>query len=268
MKNAGFQLFPTARLKRRLAAAFTLVELLVVIGIMLLMGSLLVPALNGIKGAQDITKTAYSIAGILDQARTYAQAHNTFVWVGIAEVDMSKDSMLKPQVAGVGRVALAVVAAKDGTRGYDVSNASLPEAAWANYNNGANLVAIAKLQYFDNVHLAPLFSALPNSGGLERPTISSTNYIIGHNDCKSVTPFDWPLGTALKSGQYSFAKVINFDPQGVGRIQYSTNQDTLVKYMEIGLIPTHGNVVPATTPANVAAIQIDSMTGATRIYRP
>jgi hypothetical protein len=75
----------------------------------------------------------------------------------------------------------------------------------------------------------------------------------------------------LGSGQYSFVRVINFDPQGVARIQYATNADEIVTYIDIGLQQTHANLAtptPSSTPGNVAAIQIDCMTGTTRLYRP
>ena len=251
-------------------AAFTLLELLLVISIIVVLTLIAIPALSSLKGGSDLTGAAYSIAGILDQARAYAIANNTYVWVGITEVDVSRASTTTPQVAGNGRVAIAVTASRNGTRGYDASSSSLVSPCWSNYNNGANLVALNKLQYFENVHLSTNFSAIPVTGNLARPSpvYGGTDYTLGNTNLSSVTPFDWPLGAAIGSGQYSFTKVINFDPMGVPRIQLSSNQDGIVAYMEIGLIPTHGNAVPGTTPANIAAIQIDGMTGTTRIYRP
>ena len=257
---------PPFATRHRGADAFTLLELLVVIAIMAIMAAVLLPALTGIKGAGDVTKSAYDIAGILDQARAYAMANNTYVWVGIFEEDPAAPATT-PATAGTGRIVVAAVASRDGTRGYEVTSLSSP-ATWANYSNGANLVPIARLQRFENLHLAPLFSTLPNKGGMSRPTVNSGNYQLGNTNCASITPFDWPLGKATGTGQYSFTKVINFDPQGVARIQMVTNEDNIEPYMDIGLIPTHGNAVPATTPANVAAIQVNGMTGATRIYRP
>ena len=216
------------------ASAFTLVELLVVIAIIAILMALAAPAFHSIKGGGDLTKAAYDIAGVLDNARAYAMANNTFVY---------------------------------GPRGYDVTSSSLPSPAWTNYNNGANLVAIGRLQRFENVHLAPLFSTLQNSGGLSRPSVSSGNYQLGNTNCASVTPFDWPLGQAIGAGQYSFSKVINYDPQGIPRIQTAGNTDDIVKYMEIGLLPTRGKTV-STNVANAAAIQINGITGGARIYRP
>src|ERR1700722_5827359 len=69
--------------------AFTLVELLMVIVIIAVMLVLSIPAFYAIKGGSDITKAAYDISGVLEQARTYAMANNTYVWVGFYEEDGS-----------------------------------------------------------------------------------------------------------------------------------------------------------------------------------
>jgi len=250
-------------------SGFTLVELMVVIAIVVILAALIAPAFTNLKSAGDITKTVYDIAGLLDHARSYAMSNDTYVWVGFEEVDVSKDVSVTPQAPGIGRVAIAIVASRDGTRGYDATNSSLPNPAWTNYNNGANLVAISKLQRFENMHLATTLNGSgnqpPTSGNMARPYIQSNDDVIG-NASTSVTPFDWPLGSAINAGQYSFQKVINFDPQGVARIQYATNTDGIEAYMEVGLQGTHGTAV--SSAPNVAAIQINCMTGATRMYRP
>ena len=100
-----------------------------------------------------------------------------------------------------------------------------------------------------------------------------TSYTLG-TALNSVTPFAWPLGRALDSGQYQFNKVINFDPTGVARIAYATNADEIVSVMEIDLLTTHGTA-PSPTPTpfiqdvgNHAAIQIAPMSGEIRVYRP
>jgi Tfp pilus assembly protein FimT len=244
------------------------VELMVVIAIIIILMALLAPAFTNLKSAGDVTSAAYNIGGLLEQARSYAMANNTYVWVGFKEVDASKDTSVSPQTTGTGRVAIAIVASKDGTRGYDATNSSLSNPAWTSYGNGANLVAISKLQRFENVHLATTLNGFgnqpPTSGNMARPYIQS-NYVIG-NAPTSVTPFDWPLGSALNAGQYSFQKVINFDPQGVARIQYSTNADGIGAYIEVGLQQTHRTAVSSSP--NVVALQIDCMTGSTRTYRP
>src|SRR2546425_1841543 len=140
--------------------AFTLVELLIVVGIIGVLLVLIAPAFTSIKSGTDVTSAAYTIKGALDTARTYAKANNTYTWVGFKEVDVCKDASVSPQISGTGRVAIAIVASKDGTRGYDITTPSLPNP-WTNYNNGGNLVAVCKLQYLNNVHLA---GALTNAG--------------------------------------------------------------------------------------------------------
>ncbi|HEX5492135.1 MAG TPA: prepilin-type N-terminal cleavage/methylation domain-containing protein [Candidatus Udaeobacter sp.] len=245
------------------SSGFTLLELLIVIGIIGLLLVLVTPAFKTIKGGTDVTSAAYTIKSALETARTYAKANNTYTWIGFKEVDVSQDPSASPQNAGPGRVAFAIVASKDGTRGYDVTNTSLPPSAWANYNNGGNLLAVGKLQYLNNIHLA---GALNNADNMTRPNVSSNNYIIGLAP-DSVTPFDWPLGSAIDAGQYSFKKVINFDPQGIARIQYSTNTDTISPYMEVGLQQTHGVTVDANSP-NVVAIQVGGVGSNVTIYRP
>src|SRR5438874_4222309 len=92
---------------------FTLLELLIVIGIIGLLLVLIAPAFTTIKGGGDVTSAAYTIKGVLDTARTYAKANNTYTWVGFKEVDVSRDPSISPQVAGTGRLAVAIVASKD-----------------------------------------------------------------------------------------------------------------------------------------------------------
>ena len=51
---------------------FTLLELLIVVGIIGLLMALIAPAFTTIKGGTDVTSAAYTIKGVLDTARTYA----------------------------------------------------------------------------------------------------------------------------------------------------------------------------------------------------
>jgi len=66
----------------RSVGGFTLIELLVVISIIGLLMVLIVPAFTSLRSGTDITSTAYTIKGVLDTARTYAKANNTYTWVG------------------------------------------------------------------------------------------------------------------------------------------------------------------------------------------
>src|SRR5262245_10160967 len=94
---------------RRARAAFTLLELLIVVGIVGLLLVLIAPAFRTIKGGTDVTSAAYTIKGVLDTARTYAKANNTYAWVGFFEEDATQAST-NPATAGVGRIVVSIVA--------------------------------------------------------------------------------------------------------------------------------------------------------------
>ena len=74
---------PSTLNSQRFRAAFTLLELLIVVGIIGLLMVLIAPAFTTIKGGTDVTSAAYTIKGVLDTARTYAKANNTYTWVGL-----------------------------------------------------------------------------------------------------------------------------------------------------------------------------------------
>src|SRR5438128_5707635 len=97
---------------------FTLLELLIVVAIIGLLLVLIAPAFTTIKGGTDVTSAAYTIKGVLDTARTYAKANNTYTWVGFYEEDVSQSST-SPATAGTGRLVISIVASKDGTTVYN-----------------------------------------------------------------------------------------------------------------------------------------------------
>src|SRR5436309_4417641 len=100
---------------------FTLLELLIVVGIIGLLLVLIAPAFTSIKGGTDVTSAAYTIKGVLDTARTYAKANNTYTWVGFYEEDVSQPST-NPPTLGTGRLIMSIVASNDGTTVYDPNN--------------------------------------------------------------------------------------------------------------------------------------------------
>jgi len=274
----------------RFAPAFTLIELLVVIGVMALVMTMAVPAFIALQGGRDFTSEVYDIAGTLELARAYAMANNTYALAGITEVLASQSSSASPQQSGTGRITIAVIASKTGTRPYDATNPTNVGNNWklTYYNTGAITLSVAgavnggfisnqKLMQFENIHLVDLQSANsqpPASGNMARPAVLAA-YDVPNANCASTTLFAWPLGTKLlgsPSFQYKFSKIIEFDPQGAARIISNVNLASIPKYIEIGLEPAHG-VVAAGAPSDQnhgqqAAIQIDGMSGSVSIYRP
>jgi prepilin-type N-terminal cleavage/methylation domain-containing protein len=254
--------------------AFTLVELIAVMAIIVAIIGLAGPAVNALKGANDVNKAVYDIAGVLQVARSYAMANNTYVYAGIEEASASLDASVSPQVSGTGRLGLAIVATKDGTRGYELSDLTGGGINAATFL--ADLTSVGGIQVFENLHLVDLGTP-PATGNMARPTLttdasSGFRYELAVPACTSVTPFNYPLGTTGAAAKYTFQKVIQFDPQGVARIQTLNNADTVTSTLEICLQQSHGAAVVALTPpvstGDVAALQVDAVTGSVHIYRP
>ena len=271
--------------RRRLTSGFTLIELLVVIGVMILLTALFTPAFTNLKRAGDVTSAAYTIKGVLEQARTYAMADNTYTWVGFYEEDVSQPST-NPPTPGVGRLVISIVAAKDGVQGFDPTAAASP----TNRLDIARLIQVGKLIKIDNVHL-PLFAiptGTPGNTFDTRPAVQN-DPVVGYNDSRfgelnasppntapvsnngsSKFPFQYPVGNPIPTAQYTFTKTLQFDSRGEARINSSYDVRAVI---EIGLLPTHGNVAPTPTPsagnyiANAVAVQLNGVAGNVKVYR-
>lgn len=221
-------------------SAFTIIELLAVMGIMTLMLLAIVPAVSSITGAGDVTSSAFEVATTLEQARAYAMAHNTYVFVGLTQHDGVDTS--KP---GTGEIVMAVAASRDGTKNFGAGN--------------ANLASLSRLKRLGNTAIE---DTLPNSEGLSRPSVAD-NYRIGNAASDAATSFTWPIGA--NSPSYEFSKIIQFDPRGTATIP--PNVASVPQWLEIGLVPTRGNQVVTSSP-NCAAVVLDGVTGSVKIYRP
>jgi prepilin-type N-terminal cleavage/methylation domain-containing protein len=260
--------------------AFTLVEMLVVIAIILILTLLLAPAFTSLKPAGDATSAAYTIKGVLEQARTYAMANNTYTWIGFYEEDGSI-APTTPPTPGNGRLVISIVGSKDGTNIYATGTGTI---------DPTKLIPIGKLIRIDNVHL-PLFAIGSGTGDtfdtrpallfeltggynysrfgeLNAPTPNTAPYTTPYN-------FQYPVGNPAPTVQYAFKKLLQFNPRGETRVNGNTYD--LRRVLEIGFLQTHGNTVPvpvsgggtstATYSGNVVALQISGLGGTIRIYR-
>jgi len=268
--------------RRERPGGFTLLELLIVIGLIAILLVLVGPAFTTMKSGSDVTSAIYEVKGVLENARAYAKTNHSYVFVGFAEVDSSIDASVSPQISTgdtpYGRVAVAVVASKDGTSQYHYATTDQGTDWKANYANGAHLVAVGKLQTYEHLHFVPVDfgswspGAHPDSK-MARYQPTGPPYILSNAASTSVTPFTWPLGSPLDSGyQYRFDRVINFDPTGIARIATANNGDAIAHVIEIDFQPTHGTVVPAPPEdqdvGTHAVIQLGTTSGAVRVYRP
>jgi prepilin-type N-terminal cleavage/methylation domain-containing protein len=263
---------------------FTLFELLIVVAIIALLLVLLAPAFTTIRSGTDVTSAAYTIKGVLDTARTYAKANNTYVWIGFAEEAAGSNPAATPTATPAaspypsGRVVMAIVASKDGTTIYDPNSPNNPDPI-----DPTRLTAVTKLVKIENIHL-PLFTAGTGTGDTfdSRPSPSPAsdynNSRFGELNTAALAapltdsqfPFQYPVGSPLPPSQYVFRKTLQFTPRGECRIN-STYQ--IRRVVEIGLVQTRGTIIPTPTPSagnymgNVAAVQITGFGSSVKIYR-
>jgi prepilin-type N-terminal cleavage/methylation domain-containing protein len=214
---------------------FSLGELLIVLAIISVMSALAFAALGKADGFNNATST---ISTVLEQARAYAMANNTYVFVGIEETDGATASSAT-QTAGSGRVALQAFASLDGT----LNLAS------------ANLAPIDRLQILNGVDLPASLQA--NTGALANRPATSSVYFFGSSSFPAAS-------TQIVSRNFTFSKVIAFNSLGTVSIPSSTT--TGFQYLEIDAQPAYGDVVTA-SPKNVSAIQVDATTGIVTVYR-
>lgn len=239
-------------------------ELLVVLAIIGLLTVLVTPAVNSIMSAKGLSAAAHTVSDIFSHAKTYALAHNTYVWVGIAEVDQTANLSTRPQPEGIGRVAMMAVASSDGTRIYDTA---LDVASdWQSKTaDGAGLVQIGKLMHLENIHVASTLEPGAAGSGMVRPDVPDP-FRIGASASESSIGFSHPLGSSGAGAQHTFRYVIEFDPNGSARI-VTGGAPILGRQLEVGLRATKGNtLVPGDN--NAAAVQVNGLIGTTTIYRP
>jgi hypothetical protein len=221
---------------------------------------LVAPAFTNLKSAGDVTSAAYTIKGVLDTARTYAKANNTYTWVGFYEENGSIASSPNSATPKIGRVVISIVASKNGTMIYNSSNPAKI--------NTTSLTQVDKLTKIDNVHLTT-FTDTPSGTGTTfdtRPNVASAYRIGDTMPSDSLTPFQYPVGNPEPNAQYTFVKAVEFSPRGEARVNNSTTAYTLQTAAEIGLRLAHGSTVDTVSP-NLVAVQFTGVGGNANIYR-
>lgn len=235
------QAFPSGR-RQYAVRAFTLIELLVVISLIATLSILIGPAMSALRGASGLSKSIEDVRGVLEQARAHAMAKNTYTYVGFAEVDelaatSSAPTRSSAPVRQGGTVVAGVAASRTGTR---VNATSITTN---------EITLVSRLFKLPGVVIT---DTPPAIGGLTNRKTDSVVPLVDSSTCG----LEWPGKDGVK-----LTKVIEFDPQGVARLSGGSNSQ-IAGYIEIALKQAHGG------QANLAAIQVDGISGAVRVYRP
>jgi Tfp pilus assembly protein FimT len=250
--------------------AFTLVEMLAVMGIIVILLVLVVPVF--LADSVNINASIYSIQGALLTARTYSVATHSYTWVGFLEESGSQSSTT-PATIGVGRVVICIVASTDGTSIYNVTTAA---SGTSQTLPPTRLLEIGKLTKINNVHVFAPASSTDSFG--QRPgnylTASGNRDRVGLSSIPPIFNFQYPLGG---TAQYTFGNgvqnsnglavangIVQFDPQGEATSDAGPVPG-VAPCKEIAIQATHGTAPDS--GVNAAAVDLGGLTGEATIYR-
>jgi Tfp pilus assembly protein FimT len=110
--NGSFDQRSKIRLRRSSGNAFSLIELLVVINIVIYFCWVTFPSLNSILTGQGVSEAAYGVSAAVEQARNLAVTRKTYVWLAMQE-EVSDGNL---------GIRLGIVSSKDGTANTNASN--------------------------------------------------------------------------------------------------------------------------------------------------
>jgi type II secretory pathway pseudopilin PulG len=219
----------------RRKAAFTLLELLVVMAIVIIVISLTLRGIHGVNSSGKFNKALGDISGILEQGRAYAIAQNTYVWVAFYETNTVNNT---PREVFVG-----MFSSNDGTDPFEwTGTATVPSPA---------LTAVTRLYHFTGLHLQT--NALPGAPAAT-PNFPASAPVF---QCRAQGD-SGPLTLSDKGAVYW---VVQFTPTGAVR-----NGANPIDAIWLGLQPSFSQNVADSH--NVAAVKVNGLTGLTTIHRP
>ncbi len=210
-------------------SAFSILELLVVIGIIAICSVMAITAVSSIGRGTSMTKAGGDIASLLEQARAHAMAQNTYVWVGFQQHDTDT-------------LSAAVVASRNGEGVPAITDAAA---------SPSDVIQLGTIQQFKNVRLV----TAPE--GSTRTNVSGNAQL-----AQLMTPIvSFKAGKGATQRNFN-TQVVQFNSRGEARIA----SGALQKIVEIGLQASSKGAVR--DPNNYAAVQIGALTGAVTVYRP
>ena len=227
-------------------SAFTMVELLVVIGIMMILFAASVPAVQNLGVSRGIGTATSQISSALELAKSTAVSRNTYVWVGFATVTNTSGNL---------ETCVGIMMSKDGTSS----------------STTTNLTAVSKLTTIENVALAgpteiptALKDKLPSDP--TSPDFSDSSSYPG-SFTTSVGTFDFKKAN-VTSSKVTFANnaTLLISPQG--EIIASATSQSFVPQVMIGLTQSRkATSLGADDAKDGAVLVFYGGTGSIRVYR-
>jgi prepilin-type N-terminal cleavage/methylation domain-containing protein len=225
--------------------AFSLVEMLVVISIMAILTAIAAPSLMGPTSSGRMNKNLLKLSGLLEEARQYAIAQNTYVWVAF---EPGTDA------TGAKTLSVALVASNDGT---DPASPS----SWSGNSYGtvpsAQMGLVSKIVTLNQFSLSDAgtygTAILPSLPATPTPVSSPANSLASNS-----SGF-FNLQIPGTSGLQTFTEAVEFTPTGEAR-----NGSNPVDLVELDCQPQRGT---SSDTNNVAVIRVNGLTGESIIYR-
>ena len=227
--------------------AFTLVEMLAVISIIVLLSVLAVPALNSVLKTKGVGRAQSDVTEMINLARTEAMAKGTYVWLGFFNNTVNGNSQL------------LVVAARsiDGTPNLVV-------------NNKPNYRIISKVQKLDDIILTTPAKMTSNvksmlDGAFVIPNGTSTV------DVSTIDVSPDKVTMSVNGTLVDFKSLITFTPQGeaIGTNTPATaiSPAPFTTQILMGMRKTAGGQ-PIATDTDSVGLVLYGGTGQVRVFRP
>jgi prepilin-type N-terminal cleavage/methylation domain-containing protein len=260
--------------RERPDAAFTLVELLVVMAIILVIIGSAVPIVRGVLGGSAISNGVESISGYLTNARIQAMSQNTYVVVGFY------------QAAGSDDLQMDAVKSLSGT--FTPSNfppSSPTSTALGSYRPLGPIVHLPNITLTSFSNLVQTFKTELNAAGIApypanqnsgsdpsmivipdtpaKPSGASNNMAFQVGSTTTSTTFNWYVIVFTPQGEALYF------PESASSITYSASTASVIPYygeLFMGITTSKGGTALA-NDQTAAAITIDGGSGSVNVHR-
>jgi prepilin-type N-terminal cleavage/methylation domain-containing protein len=222
---------------------FSLIELVIVLAIIGILVAIGGPVVSSVMTSGNANRAISGTASVLDLARQYAVANNTYTWAVFGS---------NPSAVGGETTYAAILASKDGSNTADgVVPIDLDTVATYDLGSASsNLVVLQKVEIYRGAKIGPLVNS---------PAPSTPVPVHPNANVSFKFPPSSAEGLAFFNANPTAQQIVQFDPNGQTRVSGSMSQ-----IVEVGLQSMKGTIPDS---SNVAAIQIDGLTGQTRVYR-